>query len=106
MLKDETMIKLIDEFKFKICEDIFGEGNFNFELFQYCLEKVFEEERKQEEEEERLLEESRPKVGWLESIKKSNFIKYLSGGVIALSVGSIGLHYYLYSSSSLGSFFK
>lgn len=106
MLEDDTMLKLIDEFKFKLCEDVFGEGNFNFELFQYALEKIFDEERKQQEEEERRIEESRPKVSWLESIKKSNFIKYLSGGIITLSIGSIGLHYYLYSSSSIGSIFK
>ena len=106
MLNDETHIKLIDEFKYKLCEDIFSDGNFNFELFQYALEKVFEEQRKIEEEEERQLEESRPKVSWLESIRKSSFIKYLSGGIMLLSIGSIGVHYYLYSSSSLGPFFK
>ena len=106
MLTDETHVRLIDEFKYKLCEDIFGNGNFNIELFTYCLEKVFDEERKIEEEEERRLEESRPKVSWLETIKKSSFLKYFSGGVIILSIGSIGVHYYLYSSSSLGSLFK
>ncbi len=70
MLEDDTLLKLIDEFKFNICEDVFGDGNFNFELFQYALEKIFEEERKEQEEEEKRLEESRPKVSWLESIKK------------------------------------
>ena len=104
MLSDETFLKLIEEFKFKLCEDIFGEGNFNFELFQYALEKVFEEERKVQEEEERLLEESQPKVSWYSRITKSNFIKYISGGVILLSVGSIGVHYYLYSSSAAAFF--
>jgi phage antirepressor YoqD-like protein len=97
---------LTDEFKFKICEEIFGAGDFNFELFQYALEKVFEEERKKEEEEEKLLEESKPKVSWYESISKSNFFKYFSGGVILLSIGSLGVHYYLYSSSAYNSLFK
>jgi hypothetical protein len=106
MLEDDTMIKLIDEFKFKICEDIFGSGNFNFELFQYALERVFEEERKQEEEEQKRLELSKPKTSWLTAISKSNFLKYLTGGVALFSIGTIGAHYYLYSTSSAASYFK
>ena len=89
-----------------MCEDIFGDGNYNLELFQYALEKIFEEERKQKEEEEREIESRTPKVSWLESIKKSSFMKYLSGGVIVFSIGALGFQYYLYSSSSIGNFFK
>ncbi len=100
------MIKLTDEFKFKICEDIFGSGDFNFELFQYSMERVFEEERKQEEEEEKKLALTRPKTTWLQSISKSGFVKFISGGVVLLSIGSLGAHYYLYSNSAIGSFFK
>ena len=44
-----------------MCEDIFGDGNYNLELFQYALEKIFEEERKQKEEEEREIESRTPK---------------------------------------------
>jgi hypothetical protein len=106
MLEDDTMIKIVDELKFKICEDIFGSGNFNFELFQYALERVFEEERKQEEEEQKRLELSKPKVSWLTAISKSNFLKYLTGGVALFSIGTIGAHYYLYSTSSAASYFK
>jgi len=106
MISDYTLIKLIDEFKFKICEDEFGSGDFNFELFQYSLDKIFEEERKIEEQEEIRIEQSKPKVSWLEYIKKSHFMKYFSAGVMILSIGSIGAHYYLYSSSSIGSIFR
>lgn len=106
MLEDETLIKLIDEFKFKICEDVFGEGNFNFELFQYALEKIFEEERKEQEEEEKRIEASKPKISIWESISKSNFFKILTGGVVLLSIGSLGAHYYMYASSNAGAFFK
>ena len=95
------MIKLTDEFKFKICEDIFGSGDFN-----YSMERVFEEERKQEEEEEKKLALTRPKTTWLQSISKSGFVKFISGGVVLLSIGSLGAHYYLYSNSAIGSFFK
>ncbi len=106
MINDETASRLSDEFKFKICEEVFGEGDFNFELFHYALEKVFEEERKIEEEQEKLLEQSRPKVSWYESISKSNFLKYFSGGVVLLSIGSLGVHYYLYSNSAFNSLFR
>ena len=104
MLEQEAFIKLSEDCKYKICEDIFGEGNFNFELFQYALEKVFDEERKVREEEERLEEERNPKPTILQRIKKSSFMKYVSGGVVVLSIGSIAVHYYLYSGA--GSFFK
>lgn len=101
------MIKLIDEYKFKICEDIFGEGNYNFELFQYALEKIFEEDRKIREEEERLEEEKNPKISWLQSVKNSKFAKYLSGGLVLFSIGTIGFQYYLYSgNAAFNSFFK
>ncbi len=94
---------MIEEFKFRLCEETFSEGDFNFELFQYALEKVFEEDRKIQEEEEA---KNKPQeVSWFTSIKNSSFMKYFSGGVVLLSIGSIGVHYYLYSSSA-SSFFS
>jgi hypothetical protein len=101
-----TFIKIVDEFKFKLCEDIFSTGDFNFELFQYSLEKVFEQERKLEEEEEKRLEAERPKVSFFQSVKNSKFLKYFSGAIVVASIGTIGVHYYLYSSSAFNSLFK
>jgi hypothetical protein len=101
------IIKLVDEFKYKLCEDTFSEGNYNFQLFQYALEKIFEEERKEREEEERRIEESKPKVSLWAKIKKSTFTVYLGAGIIVFSVGMVASHYYLYSNSiGPGSFFK
>ena len=31
-----------------MCDDLFGNGNYNIELFTYALEKIFGEERKDE----------------------------------------------------------
>jgi tetratricopeptide (TPR) repeat protein len=104
LLNDETMIKLTDEFKYKICEDVFGGGDFNFELFQYSMERVFEEERKAEEEAEKEKALTMPKQSWFQSISKSGFVKFLSGGIVLLSIGSLGAHYYLYSSNASGLF--
>jgi len=107
VIKEEEIIKLVDEFKYKLCEDTFSEGNYNFQLFQYALEKVFEEERKVREEEERIIEESKPKVSWLAKISKSKFTVYLGAGLIVFSMGMVASHYYMYSGSiGPGSFFK
>jgi hypothetical protein len=106
LIDDVTYIRLIDEFKFKLCEDIFGSGDFNFELFQYALEKIFAEERKLEEEEEKRLEESRPRISFYESVKNSSYFKYLSGAIVVASIGTMGIHYYLYSSSAFNSLFS
>ena len=102
ILNDEKCKKLIDECKYKICEDIFSEGNYNFELFHHCLEKVFEEERKQKEEEEKRLEAERPKVSFIQSVKNSRFYKFLSFGLILFSVGMIMMHYYMYLPNTPG----
>jgi len=104
LLNDETIIKLTDEFKYKICEDVFGSGDFNFELFQYSMERVFEEERKAEEEAEKEKALTMPNQSWFQSISKSGFVKFLSGGIVLLSIGSLGAHYYLYSSNASGLF--
>jgi hypothetical protein len=83
-----------------MCEDIFGEGNYNFELFHYCLEKVFEDERKIKEEEEKRIEAETPKVSFFQSIKNSRFYKFLSVGLVLFSMGMIMMHYYMYLPNS------
>jgi len=106
LFEDVTFLKIVDELKYKLCEDVFATGDFNFELFQYSLEKIFEEERKLEEEEEKRLEAERPKITFAQSIKNSKFLKYLSGAIVVASIGTMGVHYYLYSSSAFNSLFK
>ena len=106
MFEDVDFIKLIDQFKFKVCEDTFGDGDFNFELFQYSMEKIFEEERKQQEEEEKLSQVNKPRITFYDSVKNSSFLKYFSGALVVASIGTMGVHYYLYSSSAFNSLFK
>lgn len=103
-MNDERLGKILEDIKFKKCEDTFSDGNYNFELFQYALEKVFEEERKIKEEEKRREEASRPKVSFFQTIKGSNYSGYFSILLIIFSLGIIGAHYKIYSSSNFNMF--
>jgi hypothetical protein len=76
--------------------DIFGEGNYNFALYKYALEKVCEEEAKQREEEERRIAESMPKVSILQKFKNSNLYIVISIGIAVLTIGLIASNYYNY----------
>lgn len=109
LLTNDDFNKLIDEYKFKVCENVFGDGNYNIELFQYALEKVFEEERKAEEEREKAEEALKPKVSWSQylcNITKSNYVKYFSALFILLSIGAIIAQYFMYSGSPFGHMFR
>lgn len=99
----------IDEYKYKVCENVFSEGNYNIELFQYSLEKVFEEERKAEEEKEKAEEALKPKVTWTQyllNITKSNYTIYFSVFFVICSFLAIGSQYFMYSDSGIGKQFK
>jgi phage antirepressor YoqD-like protein len=79
-----------------MCEEIFAEGNYNFELFNYCLEKVFEEQRKEKEEEERRLEAERPKVSFFQNVKNSKFYIFVTFAIIVFSMGLLATNYMNY----------
>jgi hypothetical protein len=103
LLMDNNFMRIIDQHKARICEDIFGSGDYNIELFQYALEKVFEEERKEQEAKEKEEEAKRPKVTWsqyLMNLTKSNFSVYLSIAFVILSIFAIGAQFYFYGGSS------
>ena len=99
-------MNLVDEFKFNRCEDIFSEGDYNFELFQHSMEKIFEEERKEQEEKERIEKESQPQVSMFQSVKNSNFSFWFTAIFLIFSVAVLGYQYYSHSSSSGFNFFK
>ena len=50
MLNDELYLDFVNDYRFRACENIFSNYNYNFELFKYALEKVFEDERNEEQE--------------------------------------------------------
>ncbi|MCQ2821329.1 MAG: hypothetical protein MJ252_29055, partial [archaeon] len=105
LLENEECQKYIDEYKCKACENIFSDGNFNLELFQYALEKVFGEERKEEEEREKEEEAKRPKVSWMEwigNISKGNFGFYFTIFFVIVSALIIGGHFYMYANGAKG----
>lgn len=105
-MEDETFIKLVDEFKFKRCEDIFSEGDYNFELFQHSMEKIFEEERKEQEEKERIEKESQVHETFTERIKNSNFGFWFALIFITFSIAILGFQFYNVSASGKFKFFK
>ena len=103
LLCDNDFMRIIDQHKARICEDIFGSGDYNIELFQYALEKVFEEERKEQEAKEKEEEAKKPKVTWsqyLMNITKSNLSVYLSIAFVILSAIAIGAQFYFYGGSA------
>ena len=109
LLDEGDLGRYIDEYKYKVCENVFSEGNYNIELFQYALEKVFEEERKAEEEKEKEEEAKRPKVSWsqyLLNITKSNYTIYFSIFFVICSFAAIAAQYFMYSDSGMGKQFK
>lgn len=98
-------MKLIDDYKYRSCEEIFASGKFNLQLFTHCLDKVFKEEEQRKEEEERIAEENRPKVSIFQRIKNGKLSLILSIIFIIMSMALLGSHYYAYS-SGFQTFFK
>lgn len=99
-------MRLVDEFKYNRCEDIFSEGDYNFELFQHSMEKIFEEERKEQEEKEKFEKESQPQISWFQSVKDSNLGLWFTAIFLIFSVGVLGYQYHSYSSGGAFKFFK
>lgn len=97
LLKDETIILYINTYKFKLANDIFGDGKYNFALYKYALEKVCDEERKERDEEERRVQESQPKVSIFDRFKNSNLYLFVSIGIIVFTISIAAANYYLYS---------
>lgn len=52
LFTDELYLEFVNDYRFRACESIFSNYNYNFELFKYALEKIFEDERKEQEEKE------------------------------------------------------
>ena len=99
-------MKLVEEFKYNRCEDIFSEGDYNFELFQHSMEKIFEEERKEQEEKDRIEKELQPQVSWFQSVKGSNFGLWFTAIFLIFSVAVLGFQYHSFSAGGAFKFFK
>lgn len=95
---------MINSYKFKQAEDIFSNGNYNFELYKYALDKIFGEEAKERELEEEKLLASQPKSSWsiqslLQPLFSSKFSLILTSCLIIFSLSMLGINYKLYSSN-------
>jgi len=97
LLKEENIVVLINQFKFKTADSIFGDGNYNFALYKYALEKVCEEERKVKEEKEKEIAASQPKTSifsYFEISKNSNMYLFITLGVVMFTMFLVGANYY------------
>jgi len=96
LLKDENINLIIDEFRYKNADNIFGEGNYNFALYKYALEKVCDEERKEKEEIEKAANAGKPSVSFFsfENYKNSNLYLFISMGIILFTLILAGVNYY------------
>ena len=97
-LKDENFLRLVNDYKLNTSSDIFGNGNYNFELYRYALDKIMEEERKEKDEEEKRIYESQPKFSLFEKVKNSNIYYLFSFGVVLFTFIILASGYFNYFS--------
>jgi len=106
-LRKYEIIKLINNYKFRKCEEIFSSRNYNNDLFTFSIDKVLESQKKEKEELESQSQKIRNELKSLSNDKterniiKNNISLYLSGFLLLFSMALIGLHYFIYSSDPL-----
>jgi hypothetical protein len=91
-IETELMQKLLSEFSTKKAEDLFSNGKYNMDLFQYALNKVCEEERKEREEQKKKNGETE-EVGFFSNVyDKLTSVKswgYLTLVFVLISLGLV-----------------
>jgi hypothetical protein len=83
-LNNEDFQSYFNFYRFKECEDIFSNYKYNFELFKYALEKVFEEERKLRDEKE-AMQKSQEKPGGYNTLLYAVLFFLVTAGVLYFS---------------------
>lgn len=94
--QDEDIILLINDFKYRVANEIFGEGKFNFALYNYALEKVCEQERNDKDKEKIRLEECIRKVSILNRLKNSKLYFFITIGLLVITLSFVAMNYYLF----------
>ena len=93
MIQDSSKYDLYTKRIMHLCEDIYGHGNYNIEIFQFALDSVLEEENQLREEEEKRKEALNPKKSWsdyLINISKGKFGIYLTICFTVMTLLAIG----------------
>ena len=97
----------MESYKFRLSEELFSNGEYNYELFKYAIEKVLESEKKEKEERGRnnpeikmkkLVKEEKNTQKTIEANKRNILSLYFSFLILIFSMLLIGFHYFLYSS--------
>lgn len=99
LLTDDTIKFLIDQHKYKIADDIFGKGNFNFAVYKFAIEKVMDDEKEEKEKLDK--ENAKPSISWLEGYKNNYFYIIFSIGLIFFTVCIITANYYFSQSNPM-----
>lgn len=97
LFDDELFLELIEEFKFNRCDDTFSQGDYNFEIFQHSMEKIFEEERKEQEAKEQMEKENGQNISYAYG-KNSNYFFWFSLLFIIFSLSCLGYQYFNFKS--------
>ena len=66
MIRDETKYDFYLKRIMHLCEDIYSNGKYNIEIFQFAFDTILEEEVQQKEEEDKKQEALNPKKSWSE----------------------------------------
>ena len=99
LLKHKDFQRLIQDYKYKTCEDIFSKAKFNFKMFSYALEKVLEEEKIRKEINKKYSVENYRK-SWnfdFTNVKNKAGLMTLSTILVCVSMIFLIYHFYLYN---------
>ena len=91
--------RLIQDYKYKSCEDIFSKAKFNFKLFSHSLDKVLEEEKIRKEINKKYSTENYKKSWNLDFmiVKQKSGLLTLSAILVCVSMIFIIYHFYIYN---------
>jgi len=108
LLNNEDIVKLIESYKYRMSEDIFSNGEYNYELFKYAIERILDSEQKEKDEKDNNSPELKLKKQINEEKKKEKNLEANKGNIVSLllsflimlfSMLLIGCHYFIYSSN-------
>lgn len=85
----------MNSYKYKEAEQIFTDGEYNFDLYKYALEKIFSEEAKEREAEEEKNRVNTPQTSILQTLTSAKSSFFITISLILFSVSMLGLHYWL-----------
>lgn len=102
MIQHQDFLRIIQDYKYKSCEDIFSKAKFNFKLFSYALDKVIEEEKMRKEISKKYSSKMPKKYLSIDFslVKNKGGFFTLSAILVLVSMVIMIYHFYIYSDKS------